>query len=344
MSGENRATAESFLMPTSRQSGPSGGALAKTDSDRGVAAVQAAMAIAKRFPRDTVDSVERIMNACTRPSLAEGALYSYSRGGSDVTGPSIRLAEAIAQQWGNLDVGVRELEQDEEGSTVEAYAWDLETNTRISKVFHVPHVRHTKTGSRPLTDPRDIYENVANNGARRLRACILGVIPGDVVEAAVQKCEETLRTKCDVGPEAQRKLLEAFREKGVTRDQIEKRIQCRVEAIRPAQMVQMRKIYASMRDGMSAAADWFEPVAPAGSGSGAAAATVDALTSGQGKALGDTKPLPAETTWPAAQNQDPHDDGGPTLADLMGTVEHAPSRPAEQPTQAASEKKPAGKK
>jgi hypothetical protein len=305
------ATAESFMSPAKAN----GGALAKSDSDRGVAAVQAAMAIAKRFPRDTVNAVERIMNACTRATLAEGALYSYSRGGSDISGPSIRLAEAIAQQWGNLDVGIRELEQSETDSTVEAYAWDLETNTRISKVFHVPHVRHTKQGARPLTDPRDIYENVANNGARRLRACILGVVPGDVVEAAVKKCEETLMTRCDVGPEAVKKLLAAFREKGVSREQIEKRIQCRVDAIRPAQMVQMRKIWKSIDDGMGEVADWFEaveskPNTPANSG------TADALTSGKGSA-GNRESVKAKESTP-----EPANDGGPTPEDLAGTVEH----------------------
>jgi hypothetical protein len=45
----------------------------------------------------------------------------------------------------------------------------------------------------------------------------------------------------------------------VTKEQIEKRIQRRIDAIQPAQVVTLRKIYASLRDGMSVAADWFEP-------------------------------------------------------------------------------------
>ena len=43
--------------------------------------VQAAMIVAKHFPRDERASCDRILNACTRRSLAEGAIYSYSRGG-----------------------------------------------------------------------------------------------------------------------------------------------------------------------------------------------------------------------------------------------------------------------
>src|SRR5690606_5467319 len=86
-------------------------ALVETASQREIAEVQAAMAIAKRFPRDPIAAMDRILQACTRPTLAEGALYSYSRGGSEVSGPSIRLAEVAAQSWGNIQFGIRELEQ-----------------------------------------------------------------------------------------------------------------------------------------------------------------------------------------------------------------------------------------
>lgn len=238
-------------------------ALVEAASQREIAEVQAAMAIAKRFPRDPIAAMDRILQACTRPTLAEGALYSYSRGGSEVSGPSIRLAEVAAQSWGNIQFGIRELEQRNGESTVEAYAWDMETNTRQSKVFQVVHKRHTKKGVFKLEDPRDIYEMVANQGARRLRACILGVIPGDVIEAAVKQCETTLRASADTSPEALKKIVEAFGAFGVTKAQIEKRIQCRLEAIRPAQVVLLKKVYASLRDGMSTPAEWFDAEAPA---------------------------------------------------------------------------------
>lgn len=169
--------------------------LADAAAQREIAEVQASMAISKRFPRNQAQALDRILIACQRPTLAEGALYSYSRGGTEITGPSIRLAEAIVQQWGNVDFGIRELEQRNGESTVEAYAWDLETNTRQKKIFQVRHKRVTKAKPQgyDLTDPRDIYELVANQGARRLRACILGIIPGDIVESAVNQCEQTLK-------------------------------------------------------------------------------------------------------------------------------------------------------
>jgi len=234
--------------------------LAESDQQREIAEIQAALIIAKRFQRNEREAMDRILRACTRPGLAEGALYSYSRGGSAITGPSIRLAEVAAQCWGNIQFGIRELEQRNGESTMQAYAWDLETNTKQEKKFQVSHLRHTKKGRYTLEDPRDIYELTANQGARRLRACILSIIPGDVIEAAIQQCEQTLKTTADTGPEAIKKMLAAFEKFHVSKAQIEQRIQCRIEAIRPAQMIQLKKIYASLRDGMSEVNDWFEVI------------------------------------------------------------------------------------
>lgn len=242
---------------------PKGNAAAMVAQSREMAEAIASMQMAKMCPRDIVVARDRILNACTRPKLAETACYTYVRGGTDVTGPSIRLAEMLAQNWGNMTFGIRELEQRNGESTCEAFAWDMETNARQTKVFQVRHIRHTKQGDKVLTDPRDIYELVANNGARRLRACILGVIPGDIVEEAVQACDQTLNTRFEVTPERIKTLTEKFAEYKVTTEQIEKRIQCRIQAMKPAQMASLGKIYNSLKDGMSKPEDWFETTPPA---------------------------------------------------------------------------------
>lgn len=245
---------EQNRLPTNQASN----AVIEIEQSKAIAEVQAAMVIAKRFPRDPIAATDRILNDCTRSKLAESALYSYSRGGSEITGPSIRLAEAIAQKWGNIQSGIKELERKNGESTVEAYAWDLETNTKMSKTFTVKHIRHTKKGDYKLEDPRDIYELVANDGARRQRACILGVIPGDVVEAAVTQCEATLTASADTSPEKIKRMVAAFAEFNVTQEMLEKRIQCRMDAIKPEQVVTLKKIYTSLRDSMSTAGTWFE--------------------------------------------------------------------------------------
>lgn len=237
---------------------PRGNAATMVAQTREMAEAVAAMQMAKMCPRDVVAARDRILNSCTRVTLAKGACYTYAKGGTEVTGPSIRLAEMLAQNWGNMSFGIRELEQRNGESTCEAFAWDMETNARQTKIFQVAHLRHTKKGDYPLTDPREIYELVANNGARRLRACILGIIPGDIVEEAVEACRNTLEKDFKVTPERIKAMAERFAEYGVTKEQIEAKCQCRIEAIRPAQLVNLGNIYNSLKDGMSKPGDWFE--------------------------------------------------------------------------------------
>lgn len=233
-------------------------ALTQTDSARAVAEVQAAYVISKRFPRNEHESFQRIMEMCKRPTLAEHSMYAYPRGGTMVTGPSIRLAEALGQAWGNLDCGVREISQSDGVSIAEAYAIDLQTNTRITKVFHVPHKRDTKKGVTRLTDSRDIYELVANQGARRLRACILGVIPGDIVEAAVARCTQTLESSDIPISEQIKRMIMAFDEVGVKVEHLEKRLGHKLDVTIPAEIVSLKAVYKSIKDGMAGREQFFD--------------------------------------------------------------------------------------
>ncbi|AFZ90200.1 hypothetical protein AB0R65_14720 [Bacillus velezensis] len=221
--------------------------------------VQAAMVIAKKFPRDVFAAFDRIKKACERRLLAENAVYEYPRGGTKVSGPSIRLAEALAQNWGNIDYGIMELEQKAGESSVMAYAWDLETNTRQTKIFTVKHERKAKGTVTKLNDARDIYEMVANQGARRLRSCILGVIPGDIVDAAVDMCQKTLINGHKEPLEDRlRNALSTFKKEfGITKEMIEEYIGSNVDAFTEQDFLKIGRIYTSLRDGMAKKEDYF---------------------------------------------------------------------------------------
>lgn len=235
-------------------------AIAAAQQSRSISEVQAAMIVAKQFPRDEAAAYARIMQSCQRRTLAESALYSYPKGGSKVTGPSIRLAEVLARAWGNIDFGIVELEQRNGESEMMAYAWDLETNTRQTKIFQVKHERHTRQGATALDDPRDIYELTANQGARRLRACILGVIPGDVVDAAVDRCEETMRSGSrEPIADRVRKMVAAFTsEFNVTPAMVEQRLGHKLDSTSETELVSLRKVYQSIRDGMAGVEQFFD--------------------------------------------------------------------------------------
>jgi hypothetical protein len=232
-------------------------------ANRAVAEIQAQAVLAKRFPRDPKESVDRILRDCNRASLAEKAMYTFRRGGTLITGPSIRLAECIQRGWGNMIAGVKTVEKTAHDSLMIAYAWDIETNAYYSTEFRVAHTRDTKIGKKDLIDERDIYEMEANQAARRVRTCILKLVPGDVIDAAVEQCTQTLAAKVGDIAKARASMLETFMAMGVTKEMIEKRLGHRIESIEPGEIVTMRNIFNSLRDRMATVEDYFEaPKAP----------------------------------------------------------------------------------
>lgn len=235
------------------------------ESDRAIAEAQGKLVIAKKFPRDEARAFDQVIAACQRYAFADAATYEYAKGkeedGSDkfVTGPSIRLAEAIARAWGNIDFGIRELSQKDGVSEMQAYAWDLQTNVISVQNFTVKHERHTRKGSYALKDPRDIYEMTANQAGRRLRARILAIIPDDLVKAALDEIEKTIK-RGDGEPLEKRaeKMLKAYASYGITAEHIEKKIGKPVGQLTVDDLAKLLRLYNSLRDGFVRASDAFD--------------------------------------------------------------------------------------
>jgi hypothetical protein len=164
------------------------------EQSRAIAQVQAMVIVAQQCPRSVNAAIEAMEEACRQPELAARAFFRFPRSGETVSGPSVHLARELARCWGNIEHGVTELRRDDLAaeSEMQAFAWDLQTNTRSASIFIVPHKRDTKKGVRDLTDMRDIYENNANNGARRLREAVFSVLPVWYRERAMALCTETL--------------------------------------------------------------------------------------------------------------------------------------------------------
>ena len=235
-----------------------GNALMTAETQRAIAEIQASAIMAMHNPRNPQVAVDRILTECQRPSLAEVAIYSFPRGGQNVTGPSIRLAEVIKRHWQHIRSGWRCLERSKGRSLIEAYAYDVQNNVGENRTFEVRHIRDTKQGAKPLTDERDIYELEANQASRRVRACILALIDGDVIEAALDQCTRTLEAKADTSPEGIKRMLDAFKPFKVNQKMIEARLGRNLSSITPAQMVSLKNILNGMKDGMSTLEHWFD--------------------------------------------------------------------------------------
>lgn len=233
------------------------------EQSKAIQEVQAAFVIAKKFPRDETKSFARIIKSCQRIKLAEQALYRLPISGSTKEGPSIRLAEVVAQAWGNLRFGIKELARESTRSVCIAYCLDLETNTTVELDFTVDHwIEVGKAPNpkvkKPITDPVEIDRLIANRGARKLRNCILNVIPGDIIDEAVKACRKTV---AGGGGEPLtdriRKMVTAFTELSITTEMIEARLGHSVASTTGEEIVDMTSIYRSIVDKQAKRADFF---------------------------------------------------------------------------------------
>ena len=230
---------------------------------REMARIQGEIFMAKKYPRDTMKALDKIEQECARPTLASQAVYTYARGGSDIKGPSIRLAEAVARCWGNLRYGFEEISSDGKESVVRAYAYDVENNQQAERIFTVKLGRYSKRGGFSMADdPRDQYEIVANSASRRVRACILQLIPGDIIDYAVQLCSDTIAKSFKVNDETIDSLVNTFAGFGVTPAMLEKFVQRKLKAMTADQYTRLRSIYVSLRDGIAKVEDFFEVEKP----------------------------------------------------------------------------------
>lgn len=229
------------------------------EANRAIAEAQGKLVIAKRFPRNQVDAFRNVMESCQRKGIAEKAFYSYKRGGQVVSGPTIRFAEELARCWGNIDYGIKELSQDDGKSEMQAYAWDLETNTISIQNFTNPHYRETKDGRKKLTSDRDIYEINANMGARRLRSRILAILPNDLVESAIAQCKKTLEGGNEIPLiDKVKNMVNGFGRLGVSREQLEKYMGHKIDETTAAEISELVGIYNSIKEGNTKPYDWFE--------------------------------------------------------------------------------------
>jgi hypothetical protein len=216
---------------------------------RAVAEVQAAIVVAQQVPRDEVRALAQMRRACEQLPLASRAFYSVPNRGS---GPSVHLARDLARVWGNVQYGVHELRRDDDRgeSEIQAFAWDVETNTRSTRTFIAPHVRMAGGKRRVLVDIGDIYLSNQNIGARAVRECLFSVLPPWFTDEAQDICRETI-ARGDGKPLAQQinEALEAYAGIDVAPDQLEQRLGRRTHEWAGEHLAQLRILFQSIRNG-----------------------------------------------------------------------------------------------
>lgn len=220
------------------------------EQSRAVAEVEAAIVVAMRHPRNVPAAIEAMRESCRRKELADRAFFRYKRGSGVITGPSVHLARELARVWGNIQYGLTELRRDDDFGQSEmlAFAWDVQTNSRCSSVVINPHRGYT--GGRELTDLRDIYENNANVGARRVREAIFAVLPAWFTEEAKDICTKTIADGGGVPlPQRIANAIEVFGNLGITVAQLEDKLGAPTAKWTDQDVAQLRVIRQSLLRG-----------------------------------------------------------------------------------------------
>ncbi len=224
--------------------------------------IQSAIAVAKRFPRNEDQAFMRLMKAADRSSFAEDAAYRFPRGGAQVEGPSVNLAREAARVWGNIRYGLEILRDDDGSRQIRGWAWDMESNTKVTAEDDFAKLIQRKQRSGGTAwikgDERDLRELTNRRGAILVRNCILQLLPKDLVEDALDRCKTTLEKGAAADPDgARKKLILAFSQLNITPEMLEKKLAHPLVSCSPAEIAELRTIYKSIADGNST---WLEYV------------------------------------------------------------------------------------
>lgn len=223
--------------------------------------VQAAVILAKRFPRNEDEAYASIIRSCKRPTFAADTEYSFPRGGKTVKGPSIYLAREFARLWGNIRHGCDIVTDNNDERTIRAWAWDVQTNTKVSSdaTFKKLVQRKQWDGDTKWVQPdeRDLRELTNKHAAIAKRNCLLELLPSDMVEDACNAARTTLKDQAAQDPDAARKsLINAFSELNVPIVGLERYLGHPLAECSPEELANLRTIYKSIKDGNSVWADY----------------------------------------------------------------------------------------
>ncbi len=231
------------------------------------AQVEARYAMARQFPRDLMEMRDKLLKACERPRFAEVAIYRKPIG-KGIEGPSIRLAEEAARCMTNIFPDSEVLYDDREKRIIKVTATDLENNltyattivvTKTVERSSVPRgqqarsQRYNSKGEQVFevdaTDD-DTLNKVNQLTSKALRTLILRLVPGDILEDAMDACYSTRAAKYKDDPHAAIKnMCDAYGKAGIPVKQIAEYLGHAVDQSTLEEVDQLRSLYTAIKDG-----------------------------------------------------------------------------------------------
>lgn len=240
------------------------------------AAIQAQYMVAMGRPRNEDQARFKILEACKRPGFAEKVEYSLNFGKSPVKGPTIRLAELILREWGNVRSDIQVVHDDDSTRRVKITLTDLQSNTSFGRevVIQKVIIRKNPIGKEIVgqkvnssgevvffvkADDSDIRAKEAAEVSKILRNEGLRLVPKDIIEEALIAARTTMLKQDKTDPDAaRRKILDAFLVIGVQPKDLEAYLGHNTSLITPDEVLDLRGVYSAIKDGEAKWVDYVD--------------------------------------------------------------------------------------
>ena len=224
--------------------------------------------LAMMTQRDWSAVEAKLMLDCDNPEFAKEAFYSKPAGRDKIEGLSVRFAERARQHMRNIQVDTSPEMEDEYSVHYRTTVIDLESNIPESETFKVEKTverRSVKEGDTVISQRTNsagdvVYlipatEDQLNTKLRAQiskvkRTLLLALVPADVRARCFARCKEVAENENAKDPAAATKsIVSAFISIGIDVPDLKEYLGKAVASATPAQVTDLRSIYALIRDG-----------------------------------------------------------------------------------------------
>jgi len=221
---------------------------------------------AKRYPRSiTKVKQEMVEMATLDEETAASCFYSLPRGGKNIQGPSIRLAEIALSCYGNIRAGTRIIETVVDGSSpyvaIQAVCHDLEKNIAV-----MMEKRRRITGKKSkggIIDEDDINLAANAGSAIAFRDAMFKVIPGILLRPVYEAAKKVAIGDAKTLSDRRVRAIEAFQKMGVAADRVLASIgKTKIDEVTLEDLENLIGTFTAIKEGSTTIENAFPPAPP----------------------------------------------------------------------------------
>jgi hypothetical protein len=240
--------------------------------------IEAACIMAERHPRDMLQVRAQLLQECERPRFAEKARYSLprtkynpdtnEREKVEITGFSIRFAEAALRHMGNMSGSSEVVYEDDEKLTIAVTVRDYERNAILDDVVLVskttersflrrgdnPISSRTNSQGKPVYTLAATVDEITQRKnqlvSKSLRTLVLRLLPADIKEECEERCIAIGKDKFAKDPNLEiKRVVDSFERLRVMPAQLAEYLGHPVASIDVNELQLLRGIYQAISDG-----------------------------------------------------------------------------------------------